>query len=92
VPAQLSPEQVRALLAGRGKPAGGEGTTKARQAARPYRVTWDRCAFCLERHQGLMPVRPAGPKGKVVYICNWCFLNSEQEEGIIPTVWNFKKH
>jgi hypothetical protein len=71
--AQLSPEQVRSLLAGTSSGEGEQESMTAGGPGRVYRVVWDRCAVCKERHQGLWPHRAPGPHPRIEYVCGWCW-------------------
>lgn len=70
--AQLSPEQVRSLLAGGPSPTYEQESMTAGGPKGVYRVTWDRCAVCKERLQGLSGVRAPGPHPRIMYVCEWC--------------------
>jgi len=70
--AQLSPEQVRSLLAGESSLPAEQESMTAGGPKRVYRVTWDRCAVCKERLQGLSGVRAPGPHPRIMYVCEWC--------------------
>ena len=79
--AQLSPEQVRSLLAGQSSLPAEQESTTAGGPKRVYRVTWDRCAVCKERLQGLSGVRAPGALARIMYVCEWCRkeLGTEEE-------------
>jgi hypothetical protein len=70
--AQLSPEQVRSLLAGTSSGEGEQESMTAGGPGRVYRVVWDRCAVCKEREQGLAGIRAPGRFPKIVYVCEQC--------------------
>ena len=80
--AQLSPEQVRSLLAGESSLPAEQESMTAGGPKRVYRVTWDRCAVCKERHQGLWPHRAPGPHPRIEYVCGWC--RKELHDEILP--------
>lgn len=70
--AQLSPEQVRALLDGSSSGQAEPEGMRAGGPRRVYRVTWDRCSRCKEREQGLCPVVIHGRFPKIEYVCEQC--------------------
>ena len=47
---------------------------------RVYRVVWDRCAVCKEREQGLAGIRAPGRFPKIVYVCEWCRKELDDDE------------
>ena len=69
---RLSPEQVRSLLSDPSAQVGGGPSMTTGKPHRVYRVTWDRCAVCKEREQGLAGIRAPGRFPKIVYVCEWC--------------------
>lgn len=79
---RLSFDGVRSLLAGGSSlPAEQESMTTGKPH-RVYRVTWDRCAVCKEREQGLAGIRAPGRFPKIVYVCEWC--RKELHDEILP--------
>jgi hypothetical protein len=80
--AQLSPEQVRSLLAGLSSQPAEQEAMADSGPRRVYRVTWDRCSRCKEREQGLCPVVIHGRFPKIEYVCEWC--RKELEDEILP--------
>ena len=70
--AQLSSEQVHSLLSDPSSLVGEEPSMTTGKPHRVYRVTWDRCAVCKERDQGLAGIRVPGRFPKIVYVCEQC--------------------
>ena len=79
--AQLSPEQVAALLSGPTSQAVEGQETEAQGRRKAYRPVYDRCARCHEQHPGLWHIRAAGRLPRFDYVCGWCFEELKAERG-----------
>jgi uncharacterized protein (DUF983 family) len=78
--AQLSPEQVRSLLSDPSSLVGEGPSMTTGKPHRVYLVTWDRCAVCKEREQGLAGIRVPGRFPKIVYVCEQCRKELSDDE------------